>query len=143
MRIIILFFVCLGLLSCGPQQKRNADLVVTYNNKTIYSVGPSWNTEADLLEALSTGKRPIRIVFSAPWCPHCKKLKKIIEKQDWREHVYYLNLDEDWVKELALITGVNVLPSMVVFDGKNGENSAKFVGWGSIAMALLEQIEKK
>ena len=143
MRTVFALFLIFFTVSCGSEQKRNADLVVTYNNKVIHSVGPSWNSQKDLQKAIETNQRPIRVIFTASWCGYCKKLRTIIEKQKWRDHVYYLNYDEDWVKKLALMMEVQIIPTMVSFDGKDGQKVKKISGWGGIVLDLANDLRAK
>jgi thioredoxin-related protein len=143
MRFVFIFLASLSFLSCAAQQPRNADLVVTYENRVIHSVGPSWNTQKDLHQAIELNKRPIRVIFTAQWCGFCQKLRSIVTRQGWRDQVYYLNFDEAWVKKLAVLMDIRTVPTMISFDGKDGEKVKKIPGWGGIVLELANELNKK
>ena len=74
----------LFLLSCVPEQKRNAEITTMYNGVVEFHANPHWNSEIDLREALTDEQRPDFIIFSADWCEACHVLRDVIVSSGWR-----------------------------------------------------------
>lgn len=137
--IIPLLFV----LACGPTPKRNAEIVTTYEGRVEHFENPNYNTEAELRNALSDGKGPDFILFSAEWCPPCHTLQDTIKSLGWRDRVLILNLDQEWVKFVAETVGVSGIPAMIVTYDDGGEKSELITGAGEIGKVLFEHLEMK
>ena len=47
------------------------------------------------------------------------------------------------MKKLAVMMNVGILPTMVSFDGKDGEKVKKVSGWGGITLELAHELKQK
>jgi len=77
-------------------------------------------------EAMIKEKKEVVILFSAPWCGACRKMKPIYEKLDssWSEKIIFMKINTDENKELTTRFGISALPTMIVFkDGKEVSRS--------------------
>jgi thiol:disulfide interchange protein len=100
----------LFLLSCVPEQKRNAEITTMYNGVVEFHANPHWNSEQDLREALTDTVRPDFIIFSADWCEACHVLRDVIVSSGWRDRVLIINMDEKWVRFLAKSCDISAVP---------------------------------
>lgn len=137
--LIILLFV----LSCTPTQKRNAEIVTTYEGVVEFHQDPQYNTEQELRNALNDDKGPDFIIFSASWCSYCRTLKDTIDSLGWRDKVLVLNLDQEWVKFVAETVGISGIPAMIVTYDGGGDKSELIIGPGEIGKTLFEHLETK
>ena len=133
----------LFLLSCVPEQKRNAEITTMYNGVVEFRGGPEWDSEDILRRVLTDWRRPDFIIFSAEWCEACRILKDVIIESGWRSRVVLLNMDEDWVSYLANACDINTVPSMIVTFDDGGPDSGLVIGAGEIGKVLFETLEKK
>ena len=128
--------------ACGSSYDatpRSSQLTVEYEGKKVYSTGGEWTSKFQLrLELDKPGKK--FLVFGAPWCAPCTKLKKLLLKEGATKNVFYLNIDETWAFLLSRSMGAEGLPSMVVVDG--AEVSVPRQGVGNILVYLLANVEK-
>ncbi len=131
------------LLSCTPTQKRNAEIVTTYEGIVEHYENPLYNTEAELRNALNDDKGPDFIIFSAGWCPACRTLTDTINSLSWRDNVLVLDLDQEWVKFVAETVGIEGIPAMIVTYDDGGEDSSLVTGAGEIGKILFEHLEIK
>ena len=82
------------------------------------------NFETEVLKA--EGK--VLVDFFAVWCGPCKMLAPIIKEfAESREDVKVCKLDVDEATPIAIKYGVNVIPTLVLFE--NGEIVKKEVGF--------------
>ncbi len=133
----------LFLLSCVPEQKRNAEITTMYNGVVEFHANPHWNSEIDLREALTDEQRPDFIIFSADWCEACHVLRDVIVSSGWRSRVLILNMDQGWVRFLAKSCDISAVPSMIVTFDDGGLDSRLITGAGEIGKALFEILENK
>tara|TARA_B100000902_G_scaffold254353_1_gene240800 strand:+ start:165 stop:605 length:441 start_codon:yes stop_codon:yes gene_type:complete len=136
-------FLTAFLSSCGGEQKRNADIVVTYDGKVVYENFPKYNTENDLRRELKNQKGPDFIVFSATWCASCRQLEQIIEDLGWRGNVLLLNIDQRWVSFIAKHMQIAKVPALVVSTDKGKGNFPIIYGSGEISMKIYTQFGVK
>jgi thioredoxin-related protein len=134
-----LYFLPSLLLSCSPLETKpnynsNTELVVTYYNKEVHRRSPYLSLAE--LEILTKQKKELIIIFSASWCSACKLTKKAISHADLKTKVYYLNIDENWVKKLALMFKIQAVPSMIHVR-KDGDLASIKTGPGEIITYLL------
>ena len=133
----------LFLLSCVPEQKRNAEITTMYDGVVEFHANPHWNSEQDLREALTDEQRPDFIIFSAEWCEACRVLRDVIVSSGWRSRVLILNMDQGWVRFLAKSCDISAVPSMIVTFDDGGPDSGLIIGAGEIGKALFEILENK
>lgn len=136
-------FVLLFFLSCGPHYKNQAEVVVTYEGVVESHTHPAYNTEIEFRDALDDDVSPDFIIFSAEWCNNCIDLRHLLVNLGWRDKVIVLNLQEDWVRYIANVIGIQSIPAMVI-DYDNGKSiSPIYVGQSSIAKEIFEHLETK
>lgn len=70
------------------------------------------------------------VLFTAPWCSFCNKLKPHIQKYD----IEYLDIEEESNLELLKSFGLQTIPTLVVYDD-NGEVQEKLVNPNPIQVA--------
>ncbi len=142
MKNIVCVILAMLLIACGGSYDatpRNSQLTVEYEGKKVYSTGGEWTSKFQLrLELDKPGKK--FLVFGAPWCAPCTKLKKLLLKEGVTKNVFYLNVDETWAFLLSRSMGAEGLPSMVVVDG--AEVSEPRHGMGNILVYLVANVEK-
>ena len=137
-----LFFL-LFVLGCGPHYKNQAEVVVTYEGVVESHTHPAYNTEIEFRDALDDDVSPDFIIFSAEWCNNCIDLRHLLVNLGWRDKVIVLNLQEDWVRYIANVIGIQSIPAMVI-DYDNGKSiSPIYVGQSSIAKEIFEHLETK
>tara|TARA_B100000927_G_scaffold287956_2_gene281731 strand:- start:780 stop:1208 length:429 start_codon:yes stop_codon:yes gene_type:complete len=134
--LVFLSFLFLSCSSLGTKQNHNSntELVVTYYGKEVHRRSPYLSLSE--LENLTKQKKELIIIFSANWCSACQLTKKAISQADLKTKVYYLNIDEDWVKKLALMFKVRAVPHMMHVD-KQGNLVDIKIGPGDIVTYLL------
>jgi hypothetical protein len=131
---MIYFFGC----SSTPQ-KRNAELVVTYNGKEVHRASPIYKNRIEFNRyVLGSGKK--YIIFGADWCKRCKFMYKAIKQTEHFEKIAIINVDRPWVAKLFATTGLNAVPVMVVLDENNNLSEVE-LGASKIVMNLLINIE--
>jgi len=133
----------LFLLSCVPEQKRNAEITTMYNGVVEFHANPEWDSEDRLRQALTDGLRPDFIIFSADWCEACHVLRDVIVSSGWRSRVIIINMDEKWVRFLAKACDISAVPSMIVTFDDGGPDSGLITGAGEIGKVLFEILENK
>jgi len=137
---IILFFLFFSLASCNSHiQKRNAELVVTYEGKEVHRASGKYASRDDLTRLVESKERKF-IIFSADWCPQCKILHKILKQSGHINKVIILNLDEPWAARLYQMAGLKVVPSMIVSNEAGLPVSIR-QGTSQIIMYLLINVE--
>lgn len=69
------------------------------------------------------------LFFSAPWCPACKALKPVVEKEAPEKgyEFKYVDLDDDEGAYMADDFGVRSLPTLIVL-GPDGSEIKRAVG---------------
>lgn len=75
------------------------------------------------------------LFFTAPWCPACKGLKPIVEKEAPEEgfEVKFLDLDEDDGMLFAEEYKVRNLPTLIVLeDGKETKRAVGSTAWREV-----------
>ena len=134
-------FILVGLLlSCGgAQTPRNSELLVQYEGITEVRGGGAYIDEATLREVAKQEHKTTYIVFSDDMCGACGDLKQSLKQRGWIDEVYFLNLDDKWVQDLAVIMKIKALPTMVV-QLKNGRGTLYFEGPGEIMMHLVRKL---
>ena len=133
----------LFLLSCVPEQKRNAEIITTYEGIVEHYENPDYNTEQELRNTLSDDLGPDFVLFTAEWCPPCRTLLDTIKSLGWRDKVTILNLDQEWVKFVAETIGISGIPAMIITYDGGGEKSELITGPGQIGKVLFEHLEMK
>ena len=110
--ITLLMVGCGGIHDSGP---RNAELTVEYMGKRVHHVGAAWTTQREVQVALDKpGKK--YILFGAPWCNLCKRLKRLLKQENIHRSVLNLNIDEIWAFNLSRNLGATQVPALVVID---------------------------
>jgi thiol:disulfide interchange protein len=120
-------FLVLALSACGASNlshKDSSSLVVTYYGKEVHRRNTGYISHAGLKDALAK-KEKFVVIFSADWCESCQTVKKSLNnaKPKIKNKIYYLNLDEKWVQQLAMIMEIKGIPLMLDID-KSGNTIA-------------------
>ena len=115
----------------------NTSLVVTYNGEEVHRRNTPWISLSEFAEI--SEKEDCVIVIAAPWCKPCEKLRFLIKQAEIKEPIYFLNLEEPWVKQIAMEIGIKSIP--VMFNVKQGKAAIAEFGPDKIIMWLL--INKK
>lgn len=119
MKNTILLALSLALLSCGgsyPQHHDSSKLVVQYEGRTEHTRGYSdWATLETFKAYLDRpGKK--YLIFGAPWCKPCEKLKKLMAQAKVDNRVLYLNVDQTWAFLVSRKLGTEGIPAMAVLE---------------------------
>ena len=142
MRLAILIaIVSFFAASCSGTntERRNAELVVTYNGKEVHRAGSLYATMDELNRLLDSDEEKY-VIFSAPWCPPCKTMIRALEQSGHLDKVYILNLEEPWVAYLYKAANLSVVPSMLVADAQ-GQPENIIAGASNIIMHLLIHVD--
>lgn len=91
------------------------------------------------------GKEPVFVEFFANWCPHCQRMKPIIEelKKKRKGQVTVLNYDIDAVnsKKIAEYYQVQIVPTMMLFkDGEQIWRQSGEIEWGKLDQILKRNL---
>ena len=123
--------------SSTPTYNDNSSLVVTYEGKEVHRRNTGWISINEFTK-LEHQKRAI-IIFGAPWCKVCTKLRKAIGEAALNEDIHYVNIDEPWARDVASSIKLKQIPIMFVLE--NGKAKIVKLGPGDIVMWLLVNIE--
>ena len=115
----------------------NTSLVVTYEGKEVHRRNAKWISIDEFIKLRE--KDEFVMVFGADWCRSCEKLRMLIKQANLKDRVYFLNLEEPWVKSIAMETGIRNIP--VMFSVQHGKATIAKIGPNDIIMWLL--INKK
>ena len=141
--MVILFGLLMGLEGCGAPQERVSDsntvLRVEYEGKEVHRRGGKYVSELQLRRKLNAGEE-IVVIFSAEWCSSCKLLERALKQADLKINLVYVNMDEEWAKQLASIIGFREVPTMLHVDA-NGDTLRAEQGPGRIVTYLLIQFD--
>ena len=130
--------LALLVLSCANkvyQPKSESSLEVTYYGKEVHRRNTNWISDSEITELVKTPGKKI-FIFGADWCKACDFLRKAIKQADVDHHIYWINVDEDWGRELLVVMGQNTIPFMAAVDN-DGNFIATRVGPSKITMYLL------
>ena len=141
-RLFLLILVAF-LVSCGPNYKNQAEVIVAYDGIVEAYHNPDFDSEEKLKKELSDDKTPDFIIFSSPHCGACVDLKHILNNLGWRDKVIVLNFHEKWVNFIVEHIGITAVPSMIV-DRDHGKTLSEiYVGSSEISKVLFEHFEKE
>ena len=84
MKCIILILVCLFSVSCGTQEAsvRKGSISVDYEGSNVFRSGGVYSDKETIKMALEGDSRPLRLLFSSPTCPNCKRLKTSLKEEN-------------------------------------------------------------
>jgi thioredoxin reductase (NADPH) len=72
---------------------------------------------------MTASDKPIMTVYSAPWCPHCKRVKKFLSAHQVRYTLVDIDTDPDAINRLKeLQDGGQIIPTVVYADGTHEVN---------------------
>ena len=72
---------------------------------------------------MTAADEPIMTVYSAPWCPHCKRVKKFLSAHKVRYTLVDIDTDPDAINRLKeLQNGGQIIPTVVFSDGTHEVN---------------------
>jgi len=72
---------------------------------------------------MTASDKPIMTVYSAPWCPHCKRVKKFLSAHQVRYTLVDIDTDPDAIDRLReLQDGGQIIPTVVYADGTHEVN---------------------
>lgn len=123
--------------SSAPINHNNSSLTVTYEGKEVHRRNTGW-ISVDEFANLENKKRAL-IVFGAPWCKVCTKLRVAVKEAELKEKVYYVNIDEPWAREVAATINLKQIPIMFVLE--DGKAKLAKLGPGQIVMWLLVNVD--
>ena len=132
---IILVMLVPSCANQTPQPKDSSSLVVTYYGKEVHRRNTGWISLNELNRVVEIPRKKI-FIFGAPWCKPCDLLRKAIAQADTDHEIHWVNIEEDWAKELMVVMEQNPVAYMTAFIEK-GEFIATRVGPGQITMYLL------
>jgi len=132
--LIVFSFFLVGCAT-GPQEKRNAELIVEYHGVEVHRAGSEYSSLKEF-EGLMGKKEQKYILFGAKWCNACRFLDKALEQSGHDTTVTKLNSDEAWVQSLMRGGGIRSIPTMVVLDEKD-QLVGVFIGPSKIIMHLI------
>ena len=125
-----------GCASTAEQTKhKGAEVIVHYENVEVYRKNSKYTGEHELRQAVNE-KKDVIVIFSAEWCSACSLTRKAIEQANLKTKVLFINIDEKWVKELAKLMEIKVVPTMI-HSNKEGNTEAQRVGPGQIVTYLV------
>ena len=142
MKKFILFLFCLLLVSCGAPEPRKASISVDYEGSNVFRSGGLYSDRESIKLALESETRPLRLLFSSPHCPACKKVEKFIKDRKLESLVVIANVEDDFVQEILLQIGGKqvVIPFMMVME-KDQKDSRVAFGATNVALELLSNTE--
>tara|TARA_Y100000592_G_scaffold99766_1_gene177139 strand:+ start:2443 stop:2862 length:420 start_codon:yes stop_codon:yes gene_type:complete len=134
----LLIILALLVPSCAnktSQPKDNSSLVVTYYGKEVHRRNTGW---ISLIELNRVVEKPGKkfFIFGAPWCEPCNFLRRAIAQANLDHEIHWINIEEEWGRELMVVMGQNTIPYMAAVNEK-GEFIATRVGPSQITMFLL------
>ena len=139
MKSFILILVGL-LISCGgTHEARNSQLTAEYNGVVEVRAGGAYIDEATLKKILSEEDKTHYIVFSDDMCGGCTYLKQKLRERGWIDEVHFVNLDDKWVQELAVIMNIKAVPTMIV-ELENDKGALVREGPAEIMMYLARKL---
>ena len=137
---ILALVTALGCTSSNQVHgESNTSLVVTYNGKEVYRRNTKW-ISLDEFASLQNKKTAI-IIFGAEWCKVCETLRTALTQLNLKEKIYYVNIDEPWMREVMVSTNIKKIP--IMFHLTNGKADMAKVGPSEIIMWLLINKESK
>ena len=72
---------------------------------------------------MSSPRGPNLTIYSAPWCPHCKRVKKFLAAHRVPYDVVDLDEDPESIERLKLLqNGAQIIPTVVYADGTHDVN---------------------
>ena len=134
-------FILVGLLmSCGGvQESRNSELTAEYYGVVEVRAGGAYIDEATLVEILKQQDKTHYVIFSDDMCSGCAYLKEKLRERNWIDEVYFVNLDDKWVQELAVIMRIKAVPTMIV-ELENDKGALVREGPAEIMMYLARKL---
>lgn len=81
------------------------------------------------------------VMFSAPWCGYCRKIKPVVEKisNEITTPIYIVNTDDN--QELAERYSVETIPYITIF--KEGKFIDGIIGYGTVGYVQLKEFFSK
>ena len=139
MKSFILILVGL-LMSCGgTQEARNSEITAEYYGVVEVRAGGAYIDEETLRQLTKQDDKTHYIVFSDDMCGGCTHLKEKLKERGWIDKVHFLNLDDEWVQELAAIMNIKAVPTLVV-ELKDSKGALYFEGPAEIMMYLVRNL---
>lgn len=94
-------------------------------------------TNVDFMNLIKSDK-PVLAVFSAKWCPPCKKLAPVIDQIEVEnKNIKVVKIDVDIEKELCSRLGVDKYPAIVLFkDQKEAWSHVGFIDKAKLVTAI-------
>jgi thiol-disulfide isomerase/thioredoxin len=133
----------LSACSSSGAQKRNAELIVTYQGGEVYRAGSKYQSYFDMKVRADRPEKKY-IIFGARWCDTCDQLNLLLKQSghETSDQVSLLDVEEDWASNLAKAYSIMILPTMIVVSEKN-IIIGKIQGPSKIIMHLLINVEVK
>jgi len=142
MKNYLLILFCFVLVACGAPEPRNGSISVDYEGSNVFRSGGLYSDRETIIMALESDSRPLRLLFSSPTCPACKKVEKFIKDRKLEKLVVVANVEDDFVQEILLQIGAKqvTIPFMMVME-KNQKDSRVAFGATNVALELLSNTE--
>lgn len=78
-------------------------------------------TQKNFRETVLQNECPVLLDFWAPWCAHCVRLTPVLEQiaEELGDRLVLAKLNTDDAPILTQQFGINVIPSLILFQGGN------------------------
>ena len=98
-----------------------------FSCSSIYADVSSIYTDNDFQKKVLSGDDLKVVIFTAPWCHYCHKLKPIMKKLSSQYDIYSINTDN--LETVSNDYNVDYLPSVILF--KNGKEVDRIIGFAN------------
>lgn len=117
--LLAVFALVLAAVACGSRPKKAAAQEKEGNIVLLDKAGflsKVVNYEESPDEWRYLGDKPSLVMFTADWCPACKRLEPGLEElaKEYEGRIYVYKVDVDNDPELAGVFGVEALPSTFI-----------------------------
>ena len=136
MKALVTTIVMLLTMGCGAPRHAtdNTEVVTTYFGKEAQRSGGKYSSQHWIKTRIEQPGRFV-VIFSAEWCKSCKLLERGIQQAELDAEIYWINIDEPWVQQVAALMEIKNVPLAIVMN--NGKEQAIRLGSGPILVYLL------
>jgi len=129
-----------GILGTGSSKVGGIDRVSNEDSrvKKIDTV-EGWKYEL----SSSNGQRPVVAKFTASWCKPCKTIDPFYSDLATRYDASFVKIDVDELDEIAAECNVAMMPTFVVFGGKERKGSVSGANEANLERLIREHCPKR